>query len=60
MTFKKVFTATRYISDDDNDFQGNEDPCCSIIRELHAYGSAVPVAARNPTNLQHQVRSSVI
>jgi hypothetical protein len=28
---------------------------CSIVRELHVYGSAVPVQARDPTKFQHQV-----
>lgn len=27
----------------------------SIVRELHVYGSAVPVHARDPTKFQHQV-----
>jgi len=27
---------------------------CSIIRELHVYGSAVAVSARDPTRFQHQ------
>ena len=27
----------------------------SIVRELHVYGSAVPVHARNPTKFQHKV-----
>mmetsp|Transcript_12250 Transcript_12250/g.18556 ORF Transcript_12250/g.18556 Transcript_12250/m.18556 type:complete len:547 (+) Transcript_12250:39-1679(+) len=27
---------------------------CSIVRELHVYGSAVPVQARDPTKFQHQ------
>ena len=29
---------------------------CSIVRELHVYGSAVPIHARDPTKFQHQVR----
>lgn len=28
----------------------------SIVRELHVYGTAVPVHARDPTQFQHQVR----
>ncbi|KAH8858138.1 putative elongator complex protein 3 [Schistosoma japonicum] len=36
------------------DCQVNKDPRCSIVRELHVYGSAVPVAARDPTKFQHQ------
>ena len=31
--------------------QGN----VSIVRELHVYGSVVPVNARNPSKFQHQV-----
>lgn len=27
---------------------------CSIVRELHVYGSVVPVRARDPTKFQHQ------
>lgn len=27
---------------------------CSIVRELHVYGSAVPLRARDPTKFQHQ------
>lgn len=27
---------------------------CSIIRELHVYGSVVPVSAKDPTKFQHQ------
>ena len=30
---------------------------CSIVRELHVYGSVVPVHARDPTKFQHQVSS---
>lgn len=30
---------------------------CSIVRELHVYGSVVPVNARDPTKFQHQVIS---
>lgn len=28
---------------------------CSIVRELHVYGSAVAVQSRDPTKFQHQV-----
>lgn len=31
---------------------------CSIVRELHVYGTAVPVHGRDPTKFQHQVRNS--
>jgi elongator complex protein 3 len=27
---------------------------CSIVRELHVYGTAVPVHSRDPTKFQHQ------
>ena len=27
---------------------------CSMVRELHVYGTAVPVSARDPTRFQHQ------
>jgi len=30
----------------------------SIVRELHVYGSAVPIHARDPTKFQHQVRTA--
>ncbi|TGZ59747.1 hypothetical protein CRM22_008903 [Opisthorchis felineus] len=39
------------------DGQGETDPRCSIVRELHVYGSAVPIAAKDPTKFQHQVSS---
>lgn len=29
---------------------------CSIVRELHVYGTAIPVHGRDPTKFQHQVR----
>lgn len=32
---------------------------CSIVRELHVYGTAVPVHGRDPTKFQHQVRGSL-
>jgi elongator complex protein 3 len=34
---------------DDEDSVG-----CSIVRELHVYGTAVPVHGRDPTKFQHQ------
>jgi elongator complex protein 3 len=27
---------------------------CSIVRELHVYGSVVPVSAKDPSKFQHQ------
>ena len=27
---------------------------CSIVRELHVYGSVVPVNAKDPSKFQHQ------
>ncbi len=30
---------------------------CSIVRELHVYGSAVAVHARDQAKFQHQVRA---
>jgi elongator complex protein 3 len=30
------------------------DKKCSVVRELHVYGSAVPLNARDPTKFQHQ------
>jgi elongator complex protein 3 len=32
---------------------------CSIVRELHVYGSAVPVHGRDPTKFQHQVNKAL-
>eukprot|EP00729_Bicosta_minor_P001805 gene1805-8138_t len=32
---------------------------CSIVRELHVYGSVVPVGAQDPAKFQHQVISGV-
>ncbi|KAA3676505.1 elongator complex protein 3 [Paragonimus westermani] len=34
--------------------QIDANPLCSIVRELHVYGSAVPIAAKDPTKFQHQ------
>lgn len=34
--------------------EGDNDPRCSIVRELHVYGSAVPISAKDPTKFQHQ------
>ena len=31
----------------------------SVVRELHVYGSVVPVNARDPSKFQHQVNSKV-
>ncbi|VDP91788.1 unnamed protein product [Echinostoma caproni] len=36
------------------------DPRCSIVRELHVYGSAVPISAKDPTKFQHQVSSQYL
>ena len=33
---------------------------CSIVRELHVYGTAVPVHGRDPTKFQHQVGSGCL
>ena len=33
---------------------GDDDPRTSMVRELHVYGSAVPVHARDPRKFQHQ------
>ncbi|CAH8595488.1 unnamed protein product [Schistosoma margrebowiei] len=52
-TFRPELIATKP-SNNGDDVQGNKDPRCSIVRELHVYGSAVPVAARDPTKFQHQ------
>ena len=30
---------------------------CSMVRELHVYGSVVPVSSRDPTKFQHQVET---
>lgn len=30
----------------------------SIVRELHVYGSVVPVSSRDPSKFQHQVKTS--
>ncbi|CAH8532860.1 unnamed protein product [Schistosoma turkestanicum] len=50
-TFRPELIATTHTN---NDVQSNKNPRCSIVRELHVYGSAVPVAARDPTKFQHQ------
>ena len=33
---------------------------CSIVRELHVYGSVVPVSSRDPKKFQHQVPSQIM
>lgn len=33
---------------------------CSIVRELHVYGTAVPVHGRDADKLQHQVAEWII
>ncbi|KAF1774681.1 Radical SAM, C-terminal extension [Phytophthora cactorum] len=35
-------------------FRDEITPGCSIVRELHVYGSSVPLHARDPTKFQHQ------
>lgn len=42
----------------ENPVTSDADPRCSIVRELHVYGSAVPVSTKDPTKFQHQVRFS--
>lgn len=39
-----------------NDFDKQEPYLggCSIVRELHVYGSVVPVSVKDPTKFQHQ------
>ena len=32
----------------------NANQQCSIVRELHVYGTAVPVHSKDPTKFQHQ------
>lgn len=45
---------------EDENLDENGDPIspllyqCSIVRELHVYGSVVPVHSRDPTKFQHQ------
>uniref|UniRef100_A0A336M103 Elongator complex protein 3 n=1 Tax=Culicoides sonorensis TaxID=179676 RepID=A0A336M103_CULSO len=38
----------------DQSFRPELKENCSIVRELHVYGSVVPVNARDPTKFQHQ------
>ncbi|CRL00863.1 CLUMA_CG014114, isoform A [Clunio marinus] len=38
----------------DQSFRPELQGACSIVRELHVYGSVVPVNARDPTKFQHQ------
>ena len=39
-----------------NDFDESDEYLggCSIVRELHVYGSVVPVSVKDPTKFQHQ------
>ncbi|EDO42840.1 predicted protein [Nematostella vectensis] len=38
----------------DQSFRPELKDRCSIVRELHVYGSVVPVSARDPSKFQHQ------
>ena len=42
----------RKLSDDT--FRPELKSGCSMVRELHVYGSVVPVSSRDPTKFQHQ------
>lgn len=35
-------------------FRPELKPPCSVVRELHVYGTAVPIHSRDPTKFQHQ------
>lgn len=37
-------------------FRAELKPAVSIVRELHVYGSVVPISSRDPSKFQHQVR----
>ena len=37
-----------------NTFRPELKGCCSIVRELHVYGSVVPISGKDPTKFQHQ------
>src|SRR6185437_11413319 len=37
-----------------NSFRPELRPPCSLVRELHVYGSVVPIHNRDPTKFQHQ------
>ncbi|TPP64478.1 Elongator complex protein 3 [Fasciola gigantica] len=50
LTFRPELRVPR----DENTVACNVDPRCSIVRELHVYGSAVPISAKDPTKFQHQ------
>ena len=39
----------------DNTFRPELVNKCSLVRELHVYGSVVPIHSRDPTKFQHQV-----
>ncbi|KAJ3086631.1 Elongator subunit [Quaeritorhiza haematococci] len=52
-------TITRTVEEEDENGQivtktVTEVGQCSIVRELHVYGTAVPVHSRDPTKFQHQ------
>jgi len=36
------------------------DGGCSLVRELHVYGTAAPVHSRDPKKFQHQVSSTYL
>ena len=33
---------------------------CSLVRELHVYGTAAPVHSRDPKKFQHQVGAALV
>lgn len=37
-----------------NTFRPELGPNCSLVRELHVYGSVVPIHTRDPNKFQHQ------
>lgn len=45
------------VIEDVEDEESEDGGSVSIIRELHVYGTAVPVHGRDPTKFQHQVSS---
>ena len=54
-TFRPELIASGSRNEDETGGYGVGGTGVSIVRELHVYGTAVPVHGRDPTKFQHQV-----
>ncbi|TFY73313.1 hypothetical protein EWM64_g10699 [Hericium alpestre] len=53
-TFRPELVPRKVRVRDENGEEWEEEGGTSIVRELHVYGTAVPVHGRDPTKFQHQ------